>query len=112
MTTPTAFPRRSRGHFVRQCRSPLAQALGAGLIIYIDFKIIKPTVQTTEYSTPLGTLNGPYPRLFGAGPEFVTVQGALTVRYLFEFGAKSNFQGQVWCATFAYPRWMPKESPK
>jgi hypothetical protein len=70
------------------------------------------TVQPTESSGTLGTLNGPYPTLFGAGPEFVTMQGALTVRYLFEFGAKSNFQGQVWCATFAYPLWMPKESPK
>ena len=61
------------------------------------------TMRPTTYSIDLGTLNGPYPQLYGTGPEFVTMKGALTLRYLWEFGAKSSFQGPIWALQFAMP---------
>ena len=48
------------------------------------------TMQATTYATRLGTLNGSHPRVYGIGPEFVTLQGALTLRYLWEFGARAR----------------------
>ena len=61
------------------------------------------TLRSTTYSVELGTLNGPDHRVYGVGPEFVTMQGALTLRYLWEFGAKSSFQGNIWGLQFAMP---------
>jgi len=61
------------------------------------------TVNPTSYGTSLGTINGPYPRSYGLGPEFVTIQGALTLRYEWEFGSRSALQGPLWAVFFAAP---------
>jgi hypothetical protein len=61
------------------------------------------TINPTTYSLPLGTINGPYPQNYGVGPEFVTLQGALTARYLWQLGTRSGFQGGIWYLLFAMP---------
>ena len=61
------------------------------------------TMVPTKYILPLGTINGRYPQLAGLGPEFVTLQGALTLRYLWEFSAKSSLLSQIWYIQFAMP---------
>jgi hypothetical protein len=61
------------------------------------------TINPTTYSLPLGTINGPYPQNYGVGPEFVTLQGALTARYLWQLGTRANFQGGIWYLMFAMP---------
>lgn len=63
----------------------------------------------TKYGSDLGPINGPYAHIFGLGPEFVSLKGALIFRYLFEFGAKSNFVGPIWSLTVTYPIWRPKK---
>jgi hypothetical protein len=61
------------------------------------------TINPTTYSLPLGRINGPYPQNYGVGPEFVTMQGALTLRYLWQLGTRSGFQGGLWFASFGMP---------
>jgi len=65
------------------------------------------TLHPTTYSVSLplitGTLTGPYAKNYGVGPEFVTLQGAITLRYLWELGTRSAYQGGVWFAQFALP---------
>ncbi len=42
-------------------------------------------------------------RIYGIGPEFTTLQGALTIRYFWEYGAKFAAQGQGLYLQFAMP---------
>jgi len=64
-------------------------------------------VKATSYGVSVGpidkTIDGPYGQKYGLGPELVTMQGALTVRYIWEFGAKSAFQGNLWFVAFGLP---------
>jgi len=39
----------------------------------------------------------------GVGPEFTTLQGALTIRYFWEFGGKFTTRGQGLWVMFAMP---------
>ena len=42
-------------------------------------------------------------RIYSIGPEFATLQGALTIRYFWEFGGKASYQGQGLYVQFAMP---------
>jgi hypothetical protein len=53
----------------------------------------------TKYEQDLGLIDGPYAHIYGLGPELVAFKGALSIRYLIEFGAKSNYVGPIWCVT-------------
>jgi hypothetical protein len=67
------------------------------------------TTVRTKYTSDLGIFNGPYSRLYGIGPELVTLKGAFSFRYLWEFGTRSNYEGPVWCVTLTLPIWTPKK---
>jgi hypothetical protein len=41
--------------------------------------------------------------IYGVGPEFTTLQGALTIRYFWQFGGKFSTQGQGLYVQFAMP---------
>lgn len=40
---------------------------------------------------------------FAIGPEFTTLQGALTIRYFWQFGGSFSTQGSGLYAQFVYP---------
>ena len=65
------------------------------------------TLHPTQFGVNIGplsgTVTGPYPKNYGIGPEFVTLQGALTLRYLWQLGTRSAFQGGLWYAQFVMP---------
>ncbi len=42
-------------------------------------------------------------QIYGVGPDFTTLQGALTVRYFWQFGGKFSTQGQGLYVQFAMP---------
>jgi hypothetical protein len=64
---------------------------------------IHPTTYGVNLATISGTLIGPYPKNYGVGPEFVTLEGAITLRYLWELGTRSAYQGGLWFVQFAAP---------
>jgi len=64
---------------------------------------LHPTTYSVSLSTISGTVTGPYSKNYGVGPEFVTLEGAITLRYLWQLGTRSAYQGGVWFAQFAVP---------
>ncbi len=48
-------------------------------------------------------LLGQKDRIFGLGPELVLLQGALTVRYFFEFGGRTTLEGHNLIVALAFP---------
>jgi hypothetical protein len=41
--------------------------------------------------------------IYGVGPEFTTLKGALTLRYFWQYGGKFSTQGQGFFVQFAMP---------
>jgi hypothetical protein len=69
-----------------------------GLVGYSQFQV----TDTTGVDAPLlARLNKT--RIYSAGPEFTTLQGALTLRYFWQFGGKFSTQGQGLYVQFAMP---------
>jgi hypothetical protein len=70
----------------------------AGLVGYSQFQV----TDTTGVDAPLVARENKS-RIYSAGPEFTTLQGALTVRYFWQFGGKFSTQGQGLYVQFAMP---------
>jgi len=69
-----------------------------GLAGYAQWQV----TDTTGIDAPLiARLNKS--RVYAVGPEFATLQGALQVRYYWEFGARTAAQGQTLYVQFAMP---------
>jgi hypothetical protein len=60
------------------------------------------TTSTTGIDAPLVARNNKS-QINGAGPEFTTLQGALTIRYFWQFGVKFTTRGQGAFVQFAMP---------
>ena len=73
----------------------------AGIIGFAQWNITHSTYRVTA---PVSlSLTFPPSRSFGLGPEVTTLEGGLTLRYLWEFGARNALQGRVIVVQFAYP---------
>ena len=70
----------------------------AGLVGYSQFQV----TSTTGADAPLLARENKT-RIYSAGPEFTTLQGALTFRYFWQFGGKFSTQGQGMYVQFAMP---------
>jgi hypothetical protein len=70
----------------------------AGIQGYSQYQV---TSTTGADAPPILTANKS--RIYSIGPEFTTLQGALTIRYFWEFGGKASFQGQGLYVQFAMP---------
>jgi hypothetical protein len=70
----------------------------AGIAGYSQYQV----TSTTGVDAP-EILKANKARIYSIGPEFTTLQGALTVRYFWEFGGKASYQGQGLYVQFAMP---------
>lgn len=70
----------------------------AGLVGYSQFQV----TSTTGIDAPAVARENKS-RIYSVGPEFTTLQGALTVRYFWQFGGKFSTQGQGLYVQFAMP---------
>jgi hypothetical protein len=70
----------------------------AGIQGYSQYQV---TSTTGADAPPILTANKS--RIYSIGPEFTTLQGALTFRYFWEFGGKASYQGQGLYVQFAMP---------
>ena len=70
----------------------------AGLVGYSQFQV----TSTTGADAP-EIVRANKSRIYSAGPEFTTLQGALTFRYFWQFGGKFSTQGQGMYIQFAMP---------
>lgn len=73
----------------------------AGIVGFAQGNVTQSTFRVTV-PAPL-TLTLPRSRSFGLGPEVTTLMGALTLRYLWEFGGNNTLQGRIAVVSFAYP---------
>ena len=70
----------------------------AGLAGYAQWQV----TSTTGADAPL-IVRQNRTSIYSVGPEFTTLQGALTVRYFWQFGGKFSTQGQGLYVQFAMP---------
>ena len=89
-------------------KSFMEGALSIGIAYYAQWKITEDDLGLA-YSLPGGPLTNKH-RVYGVGPEIVlpiaskkTLYGFLTLRYLWETGARSTLEGNTFVATFAIP---------
>ena len=73
----------------------------AGIVGYAQWTASATTYRIT--SPAPATLTGPYAQAYGVGPEITTLQGALTLRYLWGVGAKSALQSNIFFVQFGMP---------
>ena len=70
----------------------------AGITGYSQYQV----TSTTGVDAP-EILKANKARIYSIGPEFATLQGALIIRYFWEFGGKASYQGQGLYVQFAMP---------
>ena len=69
----------------------------AGLAGYAQWQV------TSTTGAPLPIIDNNKTRIYGVGPELTTLQGALTIRYFWQFGGKFSTQGQGLYVQFMMP---------
>jgi hypothetical protein len=70
----------------------------AGIAGYAQFQV----TSTTGVDAP-DILKANKGHIYSIGPEFTTLQGALTIRYFWEYGGQASLQGQGLYVQFAMP---------
>ena len=94
-----ATPSRTCGAWVAITASPASMFSGwVGAAGYAQWQV----TSTTGIDAPLLARENKT-QIAGAGPEFTTLQGALTVRYFWQFGGKFTTRGQGAYVQFAMP---------
>jgi hypothetical protein len=70
----------------------------AGVVGYAQWQV----TATTGSDVPLVVANNKS-QIYGVGPEITTLQGALTLRYIRQFGGRYSTQGDTFYAQFVMP---------
>lgn len=81
----------------------LHSGAGYGLAGYANWKVTRDKGSLAAF-----ILREKKDRVFALGPEVDLIQGALSIRYFFEFGGRTTLQGQSLVVTFGVPIPLPK----